>query len=412
MSKAEALFDWWTSMPASLRPNPFRYSEQDDVELAQFQATLSEMLDGLQATLERPFTDARNILRNQLRLAYGGVAEWIDLAHQAFTGAHFESDYFARQGRVRLTWRPVLPHILEWLSGLKASVQDAKRQPLARPFLALVGADSECLDVPDFHPVCGLWTDNYMIGGFPWLNRRWNAVVGASQQVELSPSALQIAASMAGAVWEDLLGDVKAVVRKGHKAVKDCPWTVVHVLCELCRPDGGPDAPDMAQASIDRVCWATALHVPFRRWLLTEGDKRGIAKPLTYTRCYPTWMAFAAITGDDPTGMIRGETGHQRACFFAFLLDELVSLWDRNVSSGKQDREYEKPWHGEAIAYFKRHPDASAADVAKAVGVSRSTVSRDDTMKQLLAARQKLRNGFTDGRGYVDAVDDPEDSED
>ncbi|MCA8916130.1 MAG: hypothetical protein KDB90_12020 [Planctomycetes bacterium] len=409
MSKADALFDWWTSMPASLRPNPFRYSEQDDVELAQFQATLSETLEGLRATLERPFTDARNILRKQLRLAYGDVAMWLDRAREAFKAAHFESDYLVPNGTVRVTWRPLLPHILDWLTGLKASMQDAKQHPLARPFLALVGADPECLDVPDFHPACGVWADNYMNGGFPWRRRKWNAVVGADQP-DLAPSALQIAASMAGVVWDDLLEGVKADVRKGHKAVKDCPWTVVHALCELAKPDGGPEAPDMAQASIDRVCWATALHVPFRRWLLTEGDKRGVAKPLAHTRCYPTWIAFSAITGDDPTGMIGGETGHQRACFFAFLLDELATLWDRVGWDAKQDREYDKPWHGEAIAYLTRHPDASAAAVGKAVGKNRSTILRDKIIGPLLATRRTPRKGFTDGMGHVDGIDDPEES--
>ncbi|MCC7510967.1 MAG: MarR family transcriptional regulator [Planctomycetes bacterium] len=410
MSKADDLFAWWRALPPGLRPNPFRYSERDDVELAQFQSTLSEKLAVLQTTIERPFKDERENLRKALREAYLRVAEWLDQAKARFNTAHVESEFFAPQGTLRLTWRPILPNILNWLDGIKAFVIETAKEPTRRPFLALVGADPECLDVPDFHPVCGFWSDNYLIGPFPWHALNWDAVIGP-ERFDVSPFTPQrIAASLAHSVWIDLLADITAEVRKGHKAVKDCPWTVAHALCELARPDKGRD--DTFQASIDRVCWATSLHVPFRRWLHSEAAKNGVSTPVERTNCYPTWMGFASIIGDDPTGMIGGPTGHRRACFFAFLLDELSTLWNRRKAEDAEARDYKKPWHGEAIAFLKRNPNASAADVARAVGVDRSTVSRDETIGVLLPGRRDRQKGYTDGKGHADGIVDPDALED
>src|SRR5690606_28668804 len=167
---------------------------------------------------------------------------------------------------------------------------------------------------------------------------------------------------------------------RGHKAVKDSPWTVAHALCELTKSDGGPTAPDMAQAALDRVSWATALHVPFRLWLHDMGARHNVSSPLERADCYPTWLGFSAITGDDAPGMIGGLCGHRRACFLAFLLDELSRLWNSRKAQDPSDKPYKKSWHGEAIAYKTRHPEASRADVARAIRKSPSTLSRDPLM--------------------------------
>src|SRR5690606_6054155 len=116
------------------------------------------------------------------------------------------ADYFTPRGKLRLTWRPILSDILEWLEGVRASILEAAKEPLSRPFLSLVGADPECLDVPDFHPVCGFWSDNDLIGPFPWRARSWKAVIGPEQHLGHSPFPPQeVAASMPGTVWTNLL---------------------------------------------------------------------------------------------------------------------------------------------------------------------------------------------------------------
>lgn len=412
MSKADELFDWWRKLPSGLRPYPFAYSKRNDVELAQFQRTLSDKLDGLQLTLERPFSRERQALERELRRVFTAVAKWLDVARDRFNSARFEMDYMTREGTIRLTWRPALSHILEWLDGLKAMMLEAAKRPLQRPFLSLVGADQECLEVPDFQPICGLWSDNYFIGQYPWRARQWNAVIGPNPLALPGPTPLQIAASGAQTVWLDLLEEVQADVRKGHQAVKDSPWTVVHALCELSKPDGGPKAPDMAQASLDRVSWATALHVPFRRWLHDVGARHNVTSPLEYTDCYPTWLGFSAITGDDATGMIGGRCGHQRACFFAFLLDELSTLWASRKAQAPLDKPYKKIWHGEAIAYKMRHPEASLTDTAHAIRKSPSTLSRDPLMRRLFAGGRDKPKGFKTRDRDVVGIDDPDSLED
>lgn len=412
MSKADSLFDWWRELPRSLRPNPFSYSERDEVELAQFQTTLRGKLEGLQPTLEKPFGKAREQLRKDLKATYSRVADALDAAKDRFSKGPLEGDYYGSNGTVRLTWRPVLPGILSWLDDLRTSMLEARKQPLERPFLSLVGADPECLDVPDFHPVCGLWSDNYFIGRYPWESLKWNAVLDGTLAKDELVSPHKLAGSTAHSVWHEVLEGLTGCVRQGHKAVKDSPWTVPHVLCELAKPDSGGESPDTAHEINDRISWATALHVPFRRWLHVEASKRGIDSPLAKTDCYPTWLAFAGIVGDDPTGMIGGTCGYRRACFFAFLLDELTALWDQATATDKTEREYDKPWHGEAFAFLERNPDASAADVGRAVGIDRSTVSRDKMMKKLFAKRQELRRGFTDNDGNVDGIVDPDSLDD
>ncbi|MEZ5992264.1 MAG: hypothetical protein R3E76_07910 [Planctomycetota bacterium] len=412
MSKADSLFDWWANLPRSLRPNPFSYNERDDVELAQFQATLREHLEGLQATLERPFGEQQKRLHRDLQEAYSRVADELDRAKVRFGSAHSELDFFSPQGKLRLTWRPILPQVLDWLEDLKTLVLAAKKQPLKRPFLSVVGADPECLDVPDFHQICGFWSDNYFIGHYPWRRLSWDAVLEGPPSFDDRISPQGVAASMVETIWNDVLDALSGDVRKGHKAVKDCPWTIPHALCELTRPDSGGESPDMPEEMTDRVCWATSLHVPFRRWLHTEGEKHDIDSPLDRTGCYPTWPGFVGIVGDDPTGMIGGISGHRRACFFAFLLDELSKIWDKRKTGDAEDRSYKKAWHGEAIAYLTRHPDASAADVARAVGVSRTTISRDERMKTLFTGRMQRLKGFSDGKGYVDGYVEPESFED